>query len=107
MKKVWQNQTNSGSNFQTKSNISTYQLLSQFDEDHPQLTQGAEEKEEDIEFIYEDEYDSDPGGITYESDSSIDILHRKKFAPDVKAVIMAQYGNYFTEVRYFVLQLLF
>uniref|UniRef100_A0A336K9H3 Venom dipeptidyl peptidase 4 n=1 Tax=Culicoides sonorensis TaxID=179676 RepID=A0A336K9H3_CULSO len=96
---------------------SAYQVLSQFDEDFPQLTQAIDEKEEDIEYIYSDSSDDEIGITHIESDSSVDILFDKKRRIEIERrenlhqkfnsnknnnkesdiEDMANYGSYFTE----------
>lgn len=77
----------------------SYQVLSQVDLDYPQLTQEVDEKEEDVEYVYDDSSDDEDGGgkgigITYESDSSVDLLEKVT----KNTVIVENYENYFKEV---------
>lgn len=77
----------------------SYQVLSQVDLDYPQLSQEVDEKEEDVEYIYDDSSDDESGGdkgigITYESDSSVDLLEKVT----KNTVIVENYEHYFKEV---------
>ncbi|XP_063708670.1 venom dipeptidyl peptidase 4-like [Culicoides brevitarsis] len=78
----------------------SYQVLAQIDEDYPQMSVEIDQKEEEIEYIYDDSSDDervnrDGRGITYESDSSVDILEKTTNS----TVIVDNYENYFKESR--------
>lgn len=80
-----------------------YQVLAQVDQDYPQLSQEIDEKEEEVEYIYDDSSDDEANGdgkgigITYESDSSVDILEKV----NNNTVIVENYENYFKEVSFY------